>query len=155
MADYPSSIYSPRAKENRSGVEYDPEKKTVIFKEDIELGDDEIIEIEKDLISGITSIVSSATPTPIGAYRFNEFDITALAEAATFAVPSGTPRNRNRLIIRIKDNGVGRALSWNAIYRGLEFALPTTTVAGKTMYLGFMYNTADSKWDLLAINTEA
>ncbi len=49
MANYPSSIYSPRTKENRSGVEFDPDKKTVIFAEDV-LGDDnEIVAIETEL----------------------------------------------------------------------------------------------------------
>jgi len=49
MADYPNTIYEPRAKENRNGVEYDPEKKTVIFVEDIEKGDDETVAIETEL----------------------------------------------------------------------------------------------------------
>jgi hypothetical protein len=49
MASYPSSIYSPREKENRSGVTYDPDKKTVIFAEDIKKVDDEIVAIETEL----------------------------------------------------------------------------------------------------------
>ena len=46
MANYPSSIYSPRDKENRSGVVYDATKKTVIFAEDIEKLDDEVVAVE-------------------------------------------------------------------------------------------------------------
>jgi len=155
MAQYPSTIYTPRARENRSGVTYDADKKTVIFAEDLKKSDDEVIAIEQDLIGGITSIASSATPTPTGSRLLNSLYITALAVAAELQAPSGTPRNGNRLIVRIKDDGTGRALTYNAIYRALEFELPTTTVAGKTMYLGFMYNSADSKWDLLAVNEEA
>lgn len=49
MADYPSAINSPRAKENRSGVVYDPDKKTVFFVEDIQNNDDEIVAIETEL----------------------------------------------------------------------------------------------------------
>jgi hypothetical protein len=49
MASYPSSIYSPRDKENKSGVVYDAAKKTVIFAEDIEKDDDEIVAIETEL----------------------------------------------------------------------------------------------------------
>jgi len=49
MASYPNSIYSPREKENRSGVEYDPDKKTVIFAEDVSYDDDEIVAIETEL----------------------------------------------------------------------------------------------------------
>jgi len=103
----------------------------------------------------ITTVASSATPTPTGGSDRNFFTVTALAEGATFAAPSGTPANGNRLVIRIKDNGTARSLAWNAIYRAMEFALPDTTVVDKTMYLGFIYNSADSKWDMVAINEEA
>jgi len=106
-------------------------------------------------VEEITTIASSATPTPTGGSLRNFFTVTALAAGATFAVPSGTPANANKLIIRIKDNGTARTLGWNAIYRALEFALPTTTVISKTMYLGFIYNSADSKWDMVAVNEEA
>jgi hypothetical protein len=30
-----------------------------------------------------------------------------------------------------------------------------TTVAGKTLYLGMIYNSADSKWDVVAVAQEA
>lgn len=49
MADYPDSIYSPRTRENKSGVEYDVDKKTVLFVEDIDKGDDETVAIETEL----------------------------------------------------------------------------------------------------------
>ena len=104
-----------------------------------------------NVVEEITTIADSATPTPTGGSLRNFFTITALAQAATFAAPSGTPANGNKLTIRIKDNATARALSWNAIYRaGTDVALPTTTVLSKTLYLGFIYNGADTKWDLLA-----
>ena len=103
----------------------------------------------------ITTTASSATPAPTGGSLRNLFTVTALEEGATFAAPSGTAANGNRLVIRIKDNGTARSLAWNAIYRAMEFALPDTTVVDKTMYLGFIYNSADSKWDMVAINEEA
>ena len=49
MASYPSSIFSPRERENKSGVVYDADKKTVIFTEDIDKGDDEIVAVETEL----------------------------------------------------------------------------------------------------------
>ena len=49
MAKYPNEIYEPRPKENRSGVTYDPNKKTVIFVEDIKALDDEVKAIETEL----------------------------------------------------------------------------------------------------------
>ena len=108
-----------------------------------------------NVVEEITTTASSATPAPTGGSLRNLFTVTALEEGATFAAPSGTPANGNRLVIRIKDNGTARSLAWNAIYRAMEFALPDTTVVDKTMYLGFIYNSADSKWDMVAINTEA
>jgi len=108
-----------------------------------------------NVMEEITTVASSATPTPTGGSLRNFFTVTALAAGATFAAPSGTPANSNKLIIRIKDNGTARALAWNAIYRAMEFALPTTTIISKTIYLGFIYNSTDSKWDLVAINEEA
>ena len=102
-----------------------------------------------------TSVASSATPTPTGDARENEYYLTALAVGATFASPSGTPANGNTLIIRIKDNGTARSLAYNAIYRAIGVTLPTTTVISKTLYLGFIYNSDDSKWDCVSVVQEA
>jgi len=49
MADYPNSIYTPRERENKAGVEYNADRKTVLFVEDVELGDDETIAVETEL----------------------------------------------------------------------------------------------------------
>ena len=108
-----------------------------------------------NVVEEITTIASSSTPTPTGGSLRNLFTVTALEEGATFAAPSGTPANGNRLVIRVRDNGTARSLAWNAIYRKMEFALPDTSVEDKTMYLGFIYNQTDTKWDMIAINEEA
>ena len=102
----------------------------------------------------VTSATSSATPTP-SATTDDVYILTALAAAAAFAAPSGTPTQAQRITIRIKDNGTARALTWNAIYRGVGVSLPTTTVVGKTLYLGMSYNSTDTKWDVLAICQES
>lgn len=103
-----------------------------------------------NVVEEITTTASSSTPTPTGGSLRNFFTVTALAANATFAAPSGTPVNDNKLTIRIKDNAAARTLAWNAIYRAGDTALPTTTVISKTMYLGFIYNGADAKWDFVA-----
>ncbi len=97
----------------------------------------------------VGTTASSSTPTPTGDDS-DLYTITALAANATFAAPSGTPVNGQKLTIRIKDNGTARTLAWNSIYRAGDVALPTTTVVSKTMYLGFIYNGADSNWDFVA-----
>lgn len=99
----------------------------------------------------VTSVASSATPAP-SATTDDVYELTALAAAAAFSAPAGTPADQQKLLIRIKDNGTARALTWNAIYRaGTDIPLPSTTVLSKTMYLGFIYNSADSKWDLVGL----
>ena len=103
-----------------------------------------------------TTIATSATPTPVRASKRNLFTVTALSNAtATFAVPSGTPVEGDTLLIRIKDDGTIRTLAWNAIYRIIGTILPLATVATKTLYLLFVYNSASSTWDCLATGREA
>lgn len=97
----------------------------------------------------VTSTASSATPTP-NADTDDEYILTALAAGATFAAPTGTPVQGQKLLIRIKDNATPRTLAWNAIYRAGDVPLPTTTVTSKTMYAGFIYNSTDTTWDLVS-----
>lgn len=108
----------------------------------------------KRITKRVQSEASSATPTP-DSDSYDMYQLTALAAAAAFAAPTGTPTNGQGLIIRIKDNATARALSWNAIYRAIGVDLPTTTTISKTMYLGFLYNSADTKWDCVAVLEEA
>lgn len=62
--------------------------------------------------------------------------------------PSGTPTDGQLLAFRIKSTNV-QTYSWNAIFRGT--LLPTTSTGGsKTDYELFMYNSADTKWDIVA-----
>lgn len=49
MADYPGSIYSPRTKNNKDGVEYDAGKATQLFAEDITKLDAEVVVMEENL----------------------------------------------------------------------------------------------------------
>lgn len=101
------------------------------------------------------TVASSATPTP-NADTTDIYIITALAEAATFGSPTGTPVNGQKLTIRIKDNATARALSWNAIYvsRISGTSLPSTTVISKYLYVGFIYNSTESTWDMVAVIQE-
>lgn len=101
----------------------------------------------------VTTEASSGTPTP-NADSQDVYALTALAAAAALGAPSGTPTNGQGLIVRIKDNGTARALTYNAIYRAVGVELPTTTVVGKTIYLGMIYNAQDTKWDVIAVAQE-
>ena len=95
------------------------------------------------------------TGTSLDVSTTDIFVITAQAGALLFNSPSGTPVQGEKLVIRIKDNGTARALTWNAVFRAMGTALPSTTVLSKTLYLGFFYNSTDTKWDLVASAQEA
>lgn len=104
----------------------------------------------KRITSRVGSTSSSSTPTPTGDSN-DLYEVTALAANATIGSPGGTPTDGQKIIIRIKDNGTARTLAFNAIYRASsDLALPSTTILSKTMYLGFVYNSTDSKWDFIA-----
>ena len=49
MSSYPSSIYEPRVLENRSGIAFDEDKTNVLFAEDKNDTDDEVVAIETEL----------------------------------------------------------------------------------------------------------
>ena len=104
----------------------------------------------KRITKRVGTSASAATHT-IDADSYDIFTVTAQAEAVTFAAPSGTPTSGQTLVIRILDNGTARTIAWNAIFRAsTDLTLPTTTVLSKTLYCGFIYNSAASKWDLVA-----
>lgn len=107
----------------------------------------------KRITPRISTTASSSTPTP-AISAADQYNVTALAANATFAAPTGTPTDGDRMTLRIKDNGTARTLTWNAIYRSVGATLPTTTVVSKTLYVDIVYNSADTKWDCVDVRTE-
>jgi hypothetical protein len=95
-----------------------------------------------------TTSTSSLTPD---ANSYDRIDITALANALTINNPSGTPVNFQQLIIRIKDNGTAQTISWGSAYESVGATLPTTTTAGKWVYIGLIYNSSASQWQCVAV----
>ena len=49
----------------------------------------------------------------------------------------------------------GYKLTWNSIYRAVGVTIPTFTTANKTIYVGCIYNSAATKWDVVAVSTQA
>lgn len=92
------------------------------------------------------------TGTALDVSTCDEFDVTAQAGALKLNNPSGSPVNGQKLIVRIKDNGTAQNLTYDTQFRASsDLALPNTTVLGKTLYMGFMFNATDTKFDLLAV----
>jgi hypothetical protein len=101
----------------------------------------------------VTNLTSSATITP-PSDTADQYSVTALATAATIAIPSGTPVAGQKLTLRIKDDGTARALTWTTSaggYRVIGTTLPTTTVANKVLYVGCIYNATESYWDVVSV----
>lgn len=140
---------------------------TVTAKTDIEQEDVVIIEdsnsgaftkksvTRRNFIKPVDRSQTSVSTLTCNLNISDQDSVTALAAALTIAAPVGTLTNALRLVIRIKDDGTARALTWNAIFRVIGVTLPTTTTANKTVYIGCIYNSTDTKWDVVAVKQEA
>lgn len=100
----------------------------------------------------VTAVSSGYTITP----NIDTTDIvtqanTAVTGTLTIAAPTGTPVNGQKLIIRITCTNT-QTLSFNAIYRSsTDLGFPAATSGlSRTDYLGFIYNSSATKWDMLA-----
>ncbi len=101
----------------------------------------------------VQSVASSSTVTPT--FSNDAVKITAQAAALTLANPTGTPIDMAGMVIRIKDNGTARSISYGTQYRAIGVTLPITTVVGKTVYLAMVYNSEDTTWDVVAVGQQA
>jgi len=71
----------------------------------------------------------------------------------TINAPTGTPFNGQKLMLRLQSTNV-QTFSWNAIFAGsTDLVLPTaSTGSSKYDYVGFIYNSTASKWQIIAKN---
>lgn len=100
--------------------------------------------------------ISSTATLTHDADAYDQANITAQAAALSIANPTGTPTSAQQFILRVKDNGTARAITWSGSqWRAIGVTLPTTTVVSKTLYIGAVWNAADSKWDVIAVAQEA
>ena len=108
----------------------------------------------KRVTKRVQGVADAATITPSWDDD-DDTNITAIAQAFTLANPDGTPTANQTIVIRILDDGTGRAITYGAGYRAIGVTLPTTTTASKTIYLGCKWNVADTKTDVIAVSEEA
>lgn len=101
----------------------------------------------------IQSVVSAATVTPT--FSDDEVIVTAQAAALALANPTGTAIDGLGIVIRIKDNGTARAITFDTQYRAIGVTLPTTTVISKVLYIGMIYNATETKWDVVSVVQQA
>jgi hypothetical protein len=101
----------------------------------------------------VVSAASASTLTPSIATA-DVYAYTALAANLTINAPTGTPVDGDKLIFRILDNGTTRNLDFTA-YTAIGVTLPTATTASKTTYVGCIYNANNTRWDVIAVTTQA
>lgn len=101
----------------------------------------------------VSSTASGSSLTP-DASAYDMYAYTALAANLTINAPTGSPADGQKMMFRFKDNSGTRTLTWNAIFRVIGVTLPSVTVASKTIYVGCVYNSADTKWDVVSVNVE-
>lgn len=104
--------------------------------------------------TAIPTITTAATGNLTVTVTNTQFAERTGLNAATTIATTGTAINGQRLMIRLKDNGTSRSLTWDAIFASGGPALPTSTTAGKWMHFGFVYNSTNTKWMLVASTTE-
>ena len=81
-----------------------------------------------------------------------------LTGSASFSNPSGTPTNGQKLTIRLYAASTQTISSWSSSsggYREIGVTLPTSVPAGKTIYVGCIWNSTDSRWDVIAVTQQA
>jgi len=105
--------------------------------------------------------ILSQTTTATLAINSDSYDaafVTALAGTMAVSAPTGSPSNGQKIIIRIKDNGTIRSISWTTTsggWRPVATVLPTVTIANKTLYVAALYNTEETYWDVIAVAQQA
>ena len=98
----------------------------------------------------IGTIASTATPT-IDVDQYDQYNITALATAITSVTITGTPTDGQKLMVRIRDDGTSRSITWGTSFVGIGVNdLPTGTAASKTHLIGFVYDAVNAKWACIA-----
>jgi hypothetical protein len=111
-------------------------------------------------LSRVVTASSTSGALTINSDTTDIYIAEGLTGAITFAAPSGTPVNGQKLLIRIRDDGTVRGITWTTGtgsegFRPIGITLLTTTVSLKTTYVGCIYNSVDSLWDAIATVTEA
>jgi hypothetical protein len=106
----------------------------------------------KDIVERVVSIADGTSIT----INADTTDIatqanTQTAGTLTINAPTGTPVNGQKIVLRLQSTNV-QTFSWNAIFAGsVDLPLPTASTGSSDYdYLGFIYNSTASKWQLLA-----
>jgi hypothetical protein len=101
----------------------------------------------------------SSAPTP-DSDLYDQVNYTLTGNISSINAPSGTPVNGQKLTIRFDAASTYTISNWNSSgggYRAIGTTLPTSVPAGKTIYVGCIYNADDGtgRWSVVAVATQA
>ena len=105
----------------------------------------------KRITKRVTTTTDDATAA-IDTDSCDEYELSAVANNTTFTL-TGTPTDGQTLIVRFKDAGVSKTLTWTG-FTAVGVTLPTATTAGKWHYVGCKYNLGATAWHAIAVAEE-
>ena len=118
------------------------------------------VSITGNVIAGggiVTRVVSIADGTSV-TINADTTDLatqtnTQVTGTLTINAPTGTLANGQKIMLRLQSSNV-QTFSWNAVFAGsTDLSLPTVSSgSSKYDYVGFIYNTTATKWQILAKN---
>lgn len=98
--------------------------------------------------------IATASSYALDVNTYRALSITALAGTINTLDWSGTLNNFDPIIIRIKDNGSPQTITWSTNFVSYGSTLPTTTVAGKILSIGFLYDSVSGKLGCVAVQQQ-
>ena len=118
-----------------------------------------VIDDNKNLINTrinprILSELSTANINP-NISTYDQYIVRDQNGALAISAPTGTPVDGNKLIFRIFTSVAGAAITWDATYTPIGTTLPIVTVTNKMIYVGCIYNVTNTRWDVVAVTTQA
>lgn len=116
------------------------------------VGDDDVqVLSNKEYVKRVATTTDDATAA-IDTDSYDVYELTAIANDTTFTL-TGTPNDKQTLIVAFKDAGVAKNLTWTG-FTAIGVTLPAVTTANKWCYVGCIYNTAATAWHAVAVNIE-
>ena len=121
----------------------------------------------KRITARANPLTTTTSPWNWDSTSFDQQEFTALANALTISADANTGiTDGQKTILRFQDNGTIRTLTFTGGvskgFRPIGVTMPVSgsdftyaTTAGKTTYFACIYNSGDSRWDIVAIAQEA
>ena len=113
----------------------------------------------------VNAQTTTTSPWAWNSDSFDQQSFSALANALTINADAGTPVDGEKQILRFKDNGTTRTLTFTGgaskAFRDMTNLLTVSgsnftyaTTVSKTVYFGCVYNGDDARWDIIALTAQ-